>query len=202
VVKYYKDGVAHSYTGTVSPAHSLRVDASLNNPGATITNVVFFSKLSWTDLVGVTVNSTNGLTKRPDTTVGWNAGAVSAQRLSGDGYVEFSTDENGTGKVCGLSSASNGQNYTEINYAISLGGGNQARIYENGALKATFTGNYVPGERYRVSVEGGVVKYYRNGVAHPYTSTVPLTHLLLVDTSLNNPGATLTDVVICGAWGN
>lgn len=202
VVRYYKDGVAHSYTSTVPLAHSLRVDTSLYHPGATITNVVFCPKLSWTEQVGVTVNSSDGLTKNANATVGWNAGAVSAQRLSGDGYVEFSTDENGTGKVLGLSVASGGQNFTEINYAISLGGANQARIYENGAHKATFTGNYVPGERFRVSVEGGVVRYYRNGEAHAYTSTVALPHSLLVDTSLNNPGATLTDVIICGAWSN
>ena len=202
VVSYYKDGVAHSYTGTVSLTHSLRVDTSLYHPGATITNVVFCSRLVWTDKVGVTVNSSDGLTKNANATVGWNAGAVSTQRLIGDGYVEFSTDENNTGKVLGLSAVSNGQNFTEINYAISLGGANQARIYENGIQKGTFSGSYEPGQRYRVSIEGGVVRYYKDGEAHSYTGTVPLTHSLLVDTSLNNPGATITDVVLCGAWSN
>ena len=202
VVRYYKDGEAHSYTGTVPLTHSLRVDTSLYHPGATITNVVFCTRLVWTDKVGVTVNSSDGLTKNANATVGWNAGAVSTQRLVGDGYVEFSTDENNTGKVCGLSAASNGQNFTEINYAISLGGANQARIYENGVQKGTFTGSYEPGQRYRVSIEGGIVRYYKDGEAHSYTGTVPLTHSLLVDTSLNNPGATITDVVLCGAWSN
>ena len=177
VVKYYKDGVAHSYMGTVPLVHSLRVDTSLNNPGATITDVIFCSEVSWTDRVGVTVNSTNGLTKRLDTSAGWNAGAVSTQRLTGDGYVEFSTDENDTGKVCGLSAISTGQNFTEINYAISLGAANQARIYENGVQKGIFAGGYAPGDRYRVSVEGPVVKYYKNGdgpFVHGYCATAAL----------------------------
>jgi hypothetical protein len=202
VVKYYKDGVAHAYTGTIPLSHSLRVDTSLYNPGATITDVVFASTLSWTSLVGVTVNDSNGLTKNTDTAAGWNAGAVSTQRISGDGYVEFSTDENNTGKSCGLSAVSNGQSYTEINYAISLGAANQARIYENGVQKGVFSGSYTPTDRYRVSIEGGVVKYYKNGVAHSYMGTVPLTRSLLIDTSLYNPGATLTNVIVSGMWSN
>jgi hypothetical protein len=156
----------------------------------------------WTDLTGVTVNNSNGLTKNNETMLGWNAGAYSVQTLSGDGYVEFSTDENNTGKVCGLSADVTGQNFTGIDYAVSLGAGNQARIYENGVQKGVFSGSYIPTDRYRVSIEGSVVKYYKNGVAHSYTGTVPLMHSLLIDTALYNPGATITNVIVTGMWSN
>jgi len=49
-----------------------------------------------------------------------------------------------------------------------------------------------------VAVEGGVVKYYRNG-ALLYTSTVPAMYPLQVDTSLNTVNAGVYNVVISGA---
>jgi hypothetical protein len=53
------------------------------------------------------------------------------------------------------------------------------------------------GDKLRVSVEGGVVKYYRNATV-VYTSTVPPTYPLLVDTSLNTSGGQIADVVLSG----
>ena len=47
----------------------------------------------------------------------------------------------------------------------------------------------------RVAVEGGVVKYRKNGTL-VYTSTVAPTYPLLVDTALYTSGATLTNVVL------
>jgi hypothetical protein len=114
--------------------------------------------------------------------------------------VEFSVGENDTGKMCGLSRTSANQTYTEIDYALSLGGAGVVRVYENGTLKSSF-GSYVPGDKFRVAVEGGVVKYYKNDVLL-YTSTIAPTYPLLVDTSLYHTGTTITDAVIAGAWSN
>jgi RHS repeat-associated protein len=50
----------------------------------------------------------------------------------------------------------------------------------------------------RVAVEGGVVKYKKNGTVF-YTSSVPPTYPLLVDTSLYSAGSTLSNVVIGGS---
>jgi hypothetical protein len=199
VVKYYRDGMLF-YTSTVAPVFPLLVDSSLYATGATITDAVIFNQrdVTWTNKVGVTASG-NDLTKT-STVFGWNAGATSSQTLTGDGYVEFSTGEISTGKVCGLSQTSANQTFTEIDYGLSLGGGNLVRVYENGVLKTTF-GSYVPGERYRVAVEGGVVKYYKEGELF-YTSDVPPSSPLLVDSSLQAHGATITDAVISGAWSN
>ena len=50
----------------------------------------------------------------------WNAGAVSVETLTGDGYVELTVGETGTGKAAGLSSGDGGQSYTDIDFALRL----------------------------------------------------------------------------------
>src|SRR5207302_858848 len=53
------------------------------------------------------------------------------------------------------------------------------------------------GDHLRVSVEGGVVKYKKNGVVF-YTSAATPSYPLLVDTSLYSTGSTVTNAVING----
>jgi hypothetical protein len=205
VVRYYKNGLL-LYTSEHAATAPLLVDTSLNTPAATITDVVIVSRPTWTNLVGVAVNGSGGLTKT-SATAGWNAGANSTQTLFGSGLVEFSTSETNTSKICGLSHTITGQNFTGIDYALALGGAGIVRIYERGiAIKKPNTnnvsfGSYAAGDRFRVAVEGTVVRYYKNGVLL-YTSSTAPTFPLLVDTSLYTNGATITDVLISGAWSN
>ncbi|MGB7924537.1 MAG: hypothetical protein WCF57_14950 [Pyrinomonadaceae bacterium] len=207
VVKYYKNGTL-LYTSTQSPGYPLVVDTSLNTPGAKITDAKLFPiDVIWkAPGVGVTING-NDLTKPTTGAAGWNAGAISAQTLSGNGYVEFSTDSATTNKMAGLNSNHVGQNYTEIDYTIGLGATGNVRIYENNtsitntATGTFFFGTYVAGDVFRVAVESGVVKYYKNGTVL-YTSTVSPSYPLVVDTSLNTPGATITNATLSGSWSN
>ncbi len=67
-------------------------------------------------------------------------------------------------------------------------------MFENGASRGVF-GGYLSSDRFQVTVEGGVVKYLRNGAVF-YTSLVAPAYPLLVDTALYTPGATLGDVVL------
>ncbi len=67
-------------------------------------------------------------------------------------------------------------------------------VYEGGVSRGNF-GAYTPGTVFRVAVESGVVKYYRNG-AVIYTSTIAPTYPLLVDTALYTTGATISNIVI------
>ncbi|HKO62977.1 MAG TPA: RHS repeat-associated core domain-containing protein, partial [Pyrinomonadaceae bacterium] len=67
-------------------------------------------------------------------------------------------------------------------------------VYEGGVNRGSF-GAYTPGTVFRVAVEGGVVKYYRNG-AVIYTSTVTPIYPLLVDTALYTTGTTISNVGI------
>jgi hypothetical protein len=151
----------------------------------------------WTTLVGVSANG-NTLTK---TAVdGWgNAGAVSTKALtSGDGYVEITVSGINTFRMFGLGNGDSNQNYPDIAFAFYLVGNGTLQIYESGSLRGNF-GNYSTGQTLQVAVEGGVVKYKRNGTVL-YTSTMTPTHPLLVDTALYTQGSTLNSAVISGNW--
>ncbi len=151
----------------------------------------------WTSLVGVSANG-NSLTKTAPSAWG-NAGAVSVQSLaSGDGFVEFTASETTTYRMLGLSNGNSDQNYTDVDFAIYPAPSGGLYVYQKGVGTGAFV-SYATGDKLRVAVEGGVVRYRKNGTLI-YTSTVPPTYPLLVDTALYSQGATLNSAVVGGAW--
>jgi hypothetical protein len=150
-------------------------------------------KLTWTNAVGVTVSG-SGLTS---TATGWGtSGAGStAAIVSGDGFAEFTATETSTCKMFGLSRGDTDQNFTDIDFAIYLAYGS-LYVYEAGVYKAAM-GTYAVADRLRVAVEGGQVKYKKNG-ATLYISSVAPVYPLLVDTALYHYGATITDARLVG----
>ncbi len=150
--------------------------------------------VTWQALLGV-IASSNNLTKNASD--GWDAGASSAQAIiSGDGYVEFTASETNKYRMIGLSNGDTNQSYTDIDFALYPAADGGLYVYEGGNYRGYF-GPYATGDLLRVSVEGGVVKYKRNGNLL-YTSTGTPTYPLLVDTSLYSNGATINNAVISG----
>lgn len=198
VVKYWKNG-ALFYTSAVAPTYPLLVDTSLYSPGSTVTNATIAGNLQspsqnvfWTNVSGVTATG-NSLSRASYDA--WDGGAVSIQTItSGDGYVELTANETNTYRMCGLSNGDSSPSYTDIDFALYLVAGGVIQVYEGGAYRGQF-GTYAAGDKFRVSVEGGVVKYSRNGSVF-YTSAVAPTYPLLVDTSLYSNGATIGNVVL------
>jgi hypothetical protein len=128
---------------------------------------------------------------------GWNAGAASTQALAaGDGYVETTVAETNTYRLIGFSNGDSTTSYEDVDFAMYPGGDGTLYVFERGVHRAT-VGLYAAGDRLRVSVDGGVVRYLRNGRVL-YTSATTPTYPLLVDTSLYSTGATLGSVVITG----
>ncbi|MGH9958675.1 MAG: RHS repeat-associated core domain-containing protein, partial [Pyrinomonadaceae bacterium] len=197
-VKYYRNG-ALVYTSTVAPAYPLQVDTSLNTVNAGVYNVVITSNLqnvSWSN-VSPTIQVTGNSIQKISGTNAWDAGAVSAQAIvAGDGYMEFTPGETGTYRMAGLGNTDSSAHYGDIEFAFFVAGGGTLQIYESGTERGTF-GTYAAGDRLKVAVENGVVKYYRNG-ALVYTSTVGPAYPLQVDTSLNTVNAGVYNVVISG----
>jgi hypothetical protein len=146
----------------------LLVDTALYSVGATLSGGVISGTLTavpqavaWTSAVGALVGGSS-LTKTAGTTWG-NAGAISTRSIAaGDGYVEITASETGTYRMVGLSKGNTDLNYADIDFALCECGA-ELRVYEGGLLKGTF-GSFVPGDKLRVAVVGGVVKYSRNGV--------------------------------------
>jgi alpha-tubulin suppressor-like RCC1 family protein len=190
VVVYRKNGLVF-YTSAVAPTFPLAVDTSLNQVGATLANLAMGS-LVWKSDIGVVVN---GSSLQKTAGAGWgNAGASSTASLaSGNGALELTVGETSSSSVIGLSNGDADDNWSEIDYGVSLSTG-ALGVYENGVSRGSF-GAYATGDRLRVQVLGGVVRYYRNDVLF-YTSAVAPTYPLLVDTSQNTTDGALVDVFL------
>jgi hypothetical protein len=96
--------------------------------------------------------------------------------------------------MVGLSNTNVDASFNTIQYAVYLRGDGQFEIYESGASRGTF-GAYAANDLFRVAVDAGVVKYYRNGNLF-YISTVAPTLPLLVDVSINSVNGTVTNVIV------
>ena len=148
----------------------------------------------WTNVIGATASG-NGLTKTAGTAWG-NSGAASTRSLvSGDGYVEFSVGSLQTGMV-GLSHTDGNQDYTSMEFALLPNSDGNLYVFESGVNRGVVS-TYTTADRFRVAVEGGVVKYRKNGTL-VYTSTVTPTYPLLVDAGLYHNGGSFSSVVISG----
>ncbi len=160
---------------------------NLYNAAATPT----LENVAWINLVNVTATG-NSLQKTAGCDGCEDAGATSQQQIaSGDGYLEFTASEITALRYAGLSNGNPGTSAAEIKYAIRLQ--SDAEVNENGVYKASTT--YMSGDLFRVSVESGVVKYYKNGVLF-YTSTTAPSYPLLVDVAILNLNGTVTNAVI------
>ena len=119
----------------------------------------------------------------------FNAGASSTQLItSAGGYLEFTTAEKTTAKVCGLGNGDANQTASEPDFAFDLTPAGKIRVREGAALKinpvtrTVVWGTYVANDVFRVAVESGVVKLYKNAVLL-YTSTAAPVFPLRADTS-------------------
>jgi hypothetical protein len=199
-VRYRRNG-ALLYTSSAAPVYPLLIDTALYSTGATITNATlsgnFEENVVWTSAVGVTV-SANSLSK-PGGTSAWDAGAASTRSIAaGDGWAEFTASETNKARVFGLSNGNGGVDRADLDFAIYLRTDGLVSIYEfNVNVGPPTPPSYSVGDRFRVSVEGGVVKYRKNGTLI-YTSAAAPTFPLLVDTSLWSPGATITSATLAG----
>ena len=152
--------------------------------------------ITWTDLVGVTVEPDNTLKKTAVT--GWgNGGAASVETLNGDGEV-FSTATNlNTYRMFGFSPTNANANYTSIRHAcyfVSNATGLALEAWENGGRRKVY-GPYAIGDVGSVERVGTTIYYKHNGVVF-HTSTLSSSGPLLVDVAIYDQNATLSNVLI------
>ncbi len=132
----------------------------------------------------------------------WEAGAVSYNQVSDNGFVQTIVDETNTRRMFGLNIANTSASYQDIDFAMYLSNNGYIYIYENGASKlAPHGGRYYSGDTMQVAIESGVVKYYRNNDL-VYTSLVVPSPPLYVDVSMVEEGATLRNINIFHAAGD
>jgi len=179
------------YASTLAPSYPMVVDTALYSAGATLTDVVLVP-LVWTNLSGVAV-SENSLTKTAGD--GWNAGAQTTFALTGgSGYLEFKAIETDKRRTVGFRSGTGtAQTYADLAYAIDLGATGSVTVFEDGVSRGAF-GSYAHGDRFRIEVSEGAVRYLRNATVLYASSTAP-TYPLRGDVRLYSEGATVADLL-------
>jgi hypothetical protein len=152
----------------------------------------------WTGLVNCTASG-NSLQKsagRDDTP---DAGARSQQSLtSGDGYLQFTAQETNKLRFCGLARNPVVPDFQGIDYMIKLTDFAIAEVREANVYKWEVP--YTTGDVFRIAVEGGVVKYYKNGTAF-YTSARAVGYPLAASASFIALGGTITNAVMAATTG-
>ena len=185
IIAYYRNGSSF-YTSPGAPTYPLRVDTALYSANATLTDVGL-TPLVWTGATGVTV-ADDGLTKTAAD--GWNAGAAATRELtSGDGFIEFTADETNARRSVGLKASGAASSYADIDYAIDLGATGQLEVFELGVSRGQ-VGAYANGDRLRVEIQEGIVRYLKNGTLL-YASAVAPTYPLHAEAQLYTSGATV-----------
>lgn len=96
--------------------------------------------------------------------------------------------------MLGLSKGDSDQNYPDIDFGLGLGADVLVHVWEQGTPRGIF-GSYATGDRFRIEVGVGLVRYRKNGVVF-YTSQLAPRFPLLVDAALYSYGATLSTVEI------
>jgi len=195
VVKYRKNGTLLR-TSTVAPTYPLYAGAALYTNASTVTGAVVTSNLHsaiWTNAVGVSISG-NNLTR---TMAGdsWSTGATSSQLIvSGDGYAEFTASETNKKRAVGLTTNTSVIGFVHLSYGMILGDDGTISINESNGVYGVF-GTYTTGDKLRVAIEGGVVKYRKNGTLLR-TSTLAPTYPLYAGAAIYSNAGTVTGAVI------
>ncbi|MET0448714.1 MAG: M23 family metallopeptidase, partial [Aeromicrobium sp.] len=183
-----------------APTGPMVLDTSFYEAGATLTGAVVADCIPddadcipYEPWKNVRFATWDGDTLTCNTSVGWNAGASSVEQIEGDGFVEFTTAENYRYKAAGLGHGDDNQDFADIDFGFYLGGNGHSYISEPGLFFPL--GPYAAGDKFRVEVVDGQVRYRKDGhLVHSSWHTPQLP--LLLDTSLYEVGATLTQTAV------
>ncbi|HKT31097.1 MAG TPA: LamG-like jellyroll fold domain-containing protein, partial [Gammaproteobacteria bacterium] len=159
--------------------------ATLYNAVPKVQNVV------WTNVVNATVNG-NSVQKTSGCDGCADAGAVSQQQISGNGYLQFTASETTALRVAGLAPVGTAESRASMPFAILLQAGD-AEVLSYGVYQTDVP--FASGDVFKIMVQAGVVSYYKNGKLI-YTSTQTPSFPLAADVVLNDLGSTITNAII------
>ena len=149
--------------------------------------------VTWTGVINcaLTGSSLQKIAGRSDSA---DAGARSQQTVtSGDAYFEFTAGEVNKVLFCGLTHAAIGTDYSEIDFAVKLTEIGIAEVRENNGYQAETP--YRVGDVFRVAVQSGVVRYYKNSGLF-YSSVKTPSYPLFADASFLTMGGRVDNAVI------
>jgi len=151
-------------------------------------------RVDFTNLVNVAVRG-NGIQKTGGCNGCDDATAVSRQMIrSGDGYVEFAIGEPYTFWMAGLTLSDGNVHFNSIDFALRFNGNDSVDVMENGQYQGGDS-YYQPGDRFRIAVMGGRVRYMQNGNVI-FESRRPARYPLVFGVALGTMGSSLRNVRI------
>ena len=122
-----------------------------------------------------------------------DAGAVSAQIIAADGYLEFRATETSSLRIVGLGKRAMGTPATPVKFAFALQPGGIAEVRENGVYRAETP--FASGDLFRITIAGLAVTYTKNG-ARIHESALSAPQPLRVRATLYSAASTVTDAVV------
>lgn len=123
---------------------------------------------------------------------GCAAGGLSVETLTTGGFIEF-TPSVGYRLYAGLGNPQAAPGSIDIAYSFSFWPGGGWDIRERNVYRGE--GRFAPGDRFRIAVENGTVKYFKNG-ALVYVSTIAPTAPMTFNVSLLTLGASVANAVL------
>src|SRR5438128_1303628 len=147
----------------------------------------------WTSLTNcaITGNSLQKVAGRGDSA---DAGARSQQNVTaGDAYLEFTAGELNKILFCGLTHATTGTSFVDIDFSIKLTEFGVAEARENNVYVSETT--YRVGDVFRIAVQSGAVRFYKNGGSFYMSSKTPA-YPLFADASFLTIGGRIDNAVI------
>src|ERR1041384_751897 len=153
----------------------------------------------WTNTVnctasGSSLRKTSGLDDTPDA-----AGAPQQQPPPRGGGAEVPHGSSGKIRFCGLSHSAAGTDFEAIDFAIKLTELGVAEIRENNAYQGETT--YTSSDVFRVAIEGGGVKYYKNGAVFYTSGRAPAYPLRVYAVFIHLNGTVNNAVIGAGSGG-
>jgi len=148
-------------------------------------------RVDWTSLVNVAVRG-NALQKTAGCNGCDDATAVSRQMIrSDDGYVDFTVGEPFTFWMAGLSQSDGNVHFNSIDFALRFNANDSVDVMENGQYQGGDS-YYQPGDRFRIALMGGRVRYMQNGNVI-FESRQPARYPLVFAVALGTMGSSLSN---------
>ena len=152
--------------------------------------------VTWANVVNASVSPENVLQKTGGQNSVGDAGATSAEEITaGDGYVEFTVGAGNMEWFAGLNHGSQDTSWAEIDFSFRFTPAGWADVIENGVYQSGGDTPYVAGDRFRIAVVNGRVRYSHNGLFLT-ESPAGVEYPLALDVSLLSVGATVRDAVL------
>lgn len=134
------------------------------------------SNVTWTQVTNLAVAGSS-LEKVSGYNGADDARAISVEKVDGgNAALEFVAGEMSTTRFVGLDGATSPSPWSEIDFSIRLapwsGSYGLAEVREKGVWRADTP--YVAGDKFRIAIEAGVVRYYKNGVAFHQSGGSPM----------------------------